>query len=88
MDLDEDILDEMEQWLNKKHYETHVIGACSKLNGTEQLVQEKQTLKRHLPILHSFERAIASIEHQSQNLIANSVTSHAIERTKAELFCV
>ena len=35
--------------------------------------------------LHSFERAIASIEHQSQNLIANSVTSHAIERTKAEL---
>ena len=35
--------------------------------------------------LHTFETAVASLEHRSQNIMSTGATSHAIERTKAEL---
>ena len=85
MDLDNDLLDEMEQWLNKKTLRNtrhrRMLQAEWERAGRAGKVDSEKTFSD----LHSFERAIASIEHQSQHLIASGVTSHAIERTKAEL---
>ncbi|MEC7168587.1 MAG: hypothetical protein VXW14_06330, partial [Candidatus Thermoplasmatota archaeon] len=85
MDLDEDILDEMEQWLNKKTLRNTRHRRMLQTEWDRAARAGKADSEKTFTDLHSFERAIASIEHQSQNLIANSVTSHAIERTKAEL---
>ena len=85
MDLDEDILDEMEQWLNKKTLRNTRHRRMLQTEWERAARAGKADSEKTFTDLHSFERAIASIEHQSQNLIANSVTSHAIERTKAEL---
>ena len=85
MDLDEDILDEMEQWLNKKTLRNTRHRRMLQTEWDRAARAGKADSGKTFTDLHSFERAIASIEHQSQNLIANSVTSHAIERTKAEL---
>ena len=85
MDLDSDLLDEMEQWLSKKTLRNtrhrRMLQAEWERAGRAGKVDSEKTFSD----LHSFERAIASIEHQSQHLIASGVTSHAVERTKAEL---
>ena len=85
MDLDNDLLDEMEQWLSKKTLRNtrhrRMLQAEWERAGRAGKVDSEKTFSD----LYSFERAVASIEHQSQNLIASGVTSHAIERTKAEL---
>ena len=85
MDLDSDLLDEMEQWLSKKTLRNtrhrRMLQAEWERAGRAGKVDSEKTFSD----LHSFERAIASIEHQSRHLIASGVTSHAIERTKAEL---
>ena len=85
MDLDNDLLDEMEQWLSKKTLRNtrhrRMLQAEWERAGREGKVNSEKTFSD----LYSFEHAVASIEHQSQHLIASGVTSHAIERTKAEL---
>jgi metal-responsive CopG/Arc/MetJ family transcriptional regulator len=85
MDLDDDLLDEMEQWLSKKTLRNtrhrRMLQAEWERAGREGKVNSEKTFSD----LYSFEHAVASIEHQSQHLIASGVTSHAIERTKAEL---
>ena len=85
MDLDNDLLDEMEQWLSKKTLRNtrhrRMLQAEWERAGRAGKVDSEKTFSD----LYSFEHAVASIEHQSQHLIASGVTSHAIERTKAEL---
>ncbi|MGB0448527.1 MAG: hypothetical protein ACPGMV_05875 [Candidatus Poseidoniaceae archaeon] len=85
MDLDDDLLDEMEQWLSKKTLRNtrhrRMLQAEWERAGRAGKVDSEKTFSD----LYSFEHAVASIEHQSQHLIASGVTSHAIERTKAEL---
>ena len=85
MDLDDDLLDEMEQWLSKKTLRNarhrRLLQAEWERAGRAGKVDSEKTFSD----LYSFEHAVASIEHQSQHLIASGVTSHAIERTKAEL---
>ena len=85
MDLDDDLLDEMEQWLRKKTLRNarhrRLLQAEWERAGRAGKVDPEKTFSD----LYSFEHAVASIEHQSQHLIASGVTSHAIERTKAEL---
>ena len=85
MDLDNDLLDEMEQWLSKKTLRNtrhrRMLQAEWERAGREGKVNSEKTFSD----LYSFEHAVASIEHQSQHLVASGVTSHAIERTKAEL---
>ena len=85
MDLDNDLLDEMEQWLSKKTLRNtrhrRMLQAEWERAGRAGKVDSEKTFSD----LHSFEHAVASIEHQSRHLIASGVTSHAVERTKAEL---
>ena len=85
MDLDNDLLDEMEQWLSKKTLRNtrhrRMLQAEWERAGRAGKVDSEKTFSD----LHSFEHAVASIEHQSHHLIASGVTSHAVERTKAEL---
>ena len=82
MDLDNDLLDEMEQWLSKKTLRNtrhrRMLQAEWERAGREGKVNSEKTFSD----LYSFEHAVASIEHQSQHLIASGVTSHAIERPK------
>ena len=85
MDLDNDLLDEMEQWLSKKTLRNtrhrRMLQAEWERAGRAGKVNPEQTFTD----LYSFEHAVASIEHQSKHLIASGATSHALERTKAEL---
>ncbi|CAI8408262.1 MAG: Uncharacterised protein [Candidatus Poseidoniaceae archaeon] len=85
MDLDDDLLDEMEQWLSKKTLRNtrhrRMLQAEWERAGRAGKVDSEQTFTD----LFSFEHAIASIEHQSHHLITSGLTSHAVERTKAEL---
>ena len=85
MDLDNDLLDEMEQWLSKKTLRNtrhrRMLQAEWERAGRAGKVDPEQTFTD----LYSFEHAVASIEHQSKHLIASGATSHALERTKAEL---
>lgn len=85
MDLDNELLDEMDQWLNKKTLRNtrhrRMLQAEWERAGRTGKVDSEKTF----PDLYSFEHAIASIEYQSQDIITTGVTSHAIERTKAEL---
>ena len=85
MDLDNDLLDEMEQWLSKKTLRNtrhrRMLQAEWERAGRAGRVDPEKTFTD----LYSFEHAVAAIEHQSQHLIASGVNSHAIERTKAEL---
>ena len=85
MDLDNDLLDEMEQWLSKKTLRNTRHRRMLQAEWERAGRAGKVDLEKTFSDLHSFEHAVASIEHQSQHLIASGVTSHAIERTKAEL---
>ena len=85
MDLDDDLLDEMEQWLSKKTLRNTRHRRMLQAEWERAGRAGKVDLEKTFSDLHSFEHAVASIEHQSQHFIASGVTSHAIERTKAEL---
>ena len=41
MDLETDVLDEMQQWLEKKTLGTHAIAVCYKVNGSKQLKESE-----------------------------------------------
>ena len=85
MDLDNDLLDEMEQWLSKKTLRNTRHRRMLQVEWERAGRAGKVDSDKMFSDLHTFERAIASIEHQSHHLITSGVTSHAIERTKAEL---
>ena len=85
MDLDNDLLDEMEQWLSKKTLRNTRHRRMLQTEWERAGRAGQVDLQKTFSDLRSFEHAVASIEHQSQHLVASGVTSHAIERTKAEL---
>ena len=85
MDLDGDLLDEMQDWLDKKTLRNTRHRRMLQTEWEQAVRQGKADPERTFSDLHSFETAVASLEHHSQNLMASGATTHAIERTKAEL---
>ena len=85
MDLSNELLDEMEHWLNKKTLRNTRHRRMLQAEWERAARAGKVDPERTFTDLYSFEHAIASIERQSQDAIASGVSSHAITRTKAEL---
>ena len=83
MDLDNDLLDEMEQWLDKKTLRNTRHRRMLQAEWERAVRAGKVNSETSFTDLSSFERAVASLEHQSQHLFASGVTSHAIDRTKS-----
>lgn len=85
MDLDNDILDEMEQWAHKQTLRNTRHRRMLQ-SEWEQITRDgKADSNQTFTDLHAFEAAIASVELQSQNSTLGSVRSHALIRAKAEL---
>ena len=85
LELDDDLLDEMENWIDKKTLRNTRHRRMLQSEWEKAAREGKVEADKTFSDLHSFEQAIASIEHQSRYSFASSMTSHAIERTKAEL---
>jgi len=85
MDLDADLLDEMQHWLDKKTLRNARHRRMLQTEWERAVREGKADPDKTFTDLHTFETAVASLEHRSQNLIASGATSHAIERTKVEL---
>ena len=85
MDLDLELLDDMEHWIDKKTLRNtrhrRMLQREWEQAGRKGLVDTGAIFSD----LHSFETAVASIEHRTQNLMSESVASHALERSKSEL---
>ena len=85
MDLDADLLDEMQHWLDKKTLRNARHRRMLQTEWERAVREGKADPDKTFTDLHTFETAVASLEHRSQNLMASGATSHAIERTKADL---
>ena len=85
MDLDADLLDEMQHWLDKKTLRNTRHRRMLQTEWERAVREGKADPDKTFADLHTFETAVASLEHRSQNIMSAGATSHAIERTKAEL---
>ena len=85
MDLDADLLDEMQHWLDKKTLRNTRHRRMLQTEWERAVREGKVDPDQTFSDLHTFETAVASLEHRSQNIMSSGATSHAIERTKAEL---
>ena len=86
MDLESEILDEMEVWINKRTLRNTRHRRMLQSEWDQAVRQGKVDANQTFSDLHSFEAALRSVELQSQTLLSTSVSTHALERTKAELF--
>ena len=86
MDLESEILDEMELWINKRTLRNTRHRRMLQSEWDQAARQGKADANQTFSDLHSFEAALRSVELQSQTLLSTSVSTHALERTKAELF--
>ena len=86
MDLESEILDEMELWINKRTLRNTRHRRMLQSEWDQATRQGKVDANQTFSDLHSFEAALRSVELQSQTLLSTSVSTHALERTKAELF--
>ncbi|MGB1897584.1 MAG: hypothetical protein ACPHRB_01975 [Candidatus Poseidoniaceae archaeon] len=86
MDLESEILDEMELWINKRTLRNTRHRRMLQSEWDRAVRQGKVDANQTFSDLHSFEAALRSVELQSQTLLSTSVSTHALERTKAELF--
>ena len=86
MDLESEILDEMELWINKRTLRNTRHRRMLQSEWDQATRQGKTDANQTFSDLHSFEAALRSVELQSQTLLSTSVSTHALERTKAELF--
>ena len=86
MDLESEILDEMELWINKRTLRNTRHRRMLQSEWDQAVRQGKVNANQTFSDLHSFEAALRSVELQSQTLLSTSVSTHALERTKAELF--
>ena len=86
MDLESEILDEMELWINKRTLRNTRHRRMLQSEWDQAVRQGKVDANQTFSDLHSFEAALRSVELQSQTLFSTSVSTHALERTKAELF--
>ncbi len=85
MDLDADLLDEMQHWLDKKTLRNTRHRRMLQTEWERAVREGKADPDKTFADLHTFETAVASLEQRSQNIMSAGATSHAIERTKAEL---
>ena len=85
MDLEMDILDEMELWINKRTLRNTRHRRMLQSEWDQAVREGKVDASQTFTDLHSFEVAIGSVELQSQSRLSSSVSSHALERAKAEL---
>ena len=86
MDLESEILDEMELWISKRTLRNTRHRRMLQSEWDQAVRQGKVDANQTFSDLHSFEAALRSVELQSQTLLSTSVSTHALERTKAELF--
>ena len=85
MELEMDILDEMELWINKRTLRNTRHRRMLQSEWDQAVREGKVDASQTFTDLHSFEVAIGSVELQSQSRLSSSVSSHALERAKAEL---
>ncbi|MGB1365599.1 MAG: hypothetical protein ACPG64_04320 [Candidatus Poseidoniaceae archaeon] len=85
MDLENDLLDEMQHWIDKKTLRNTRHRRMLQSEWERAVREGKADPTITFSDLHSFESAIASLEHQTQHIMSSGATSHAIGRTKAEL---
>ena len=85
MDLEIDLLDEMQQWLEKKTLRNTRHRRLLQSEWEQAVRQGKAESGATFSDLRSFETALASIEHLSRDKISNNTISNAISRTNAEL---
>ena len=85
MDLETDVLDEMQQWLEKKTLRNTRHRRLLQSEWEQAVREGKAKSGATFSDLRSFEIALASIEHQSRDMISNNTISNAISRTNAEL---
>jgi hypothetical protein len=85
MELEMEILDEMESWINKRTLRNTRHRRMLQSEWDQAVREGKVDVSQTFTDLHSFEAAIGSVELQSQSRLSSSVSSHALERAKAEL---
>jgi len=85
MDLDNDLLDEMQYWIDKKTLRNTRHRRLLQSEWERAVREGKADAEMTFSNLHSFEDAIASIEHQTQSLMSSSATTYALQRTNSEL---
>lgn len=85
MELEMEILDEMESWINKRTLRNTRHRRMLQSEWDQAVREGKVDASQTFTDLHSFEAAIGSVELQSQSRLSSSVSSHALERAKAEL---
>ena len=85
MDLEIDLLDEMQQWLEKKTLRNTRHRRLLQSEWEQAVREGKAESGATFSDLRSFETALASVEHLSRDKISNNTISNAISRTNAEL---
>lgn len=86
MDLESEILDEMELWINKRTLRNTRHRRMLQSEWDQAAREGRVDGNQAFSDLHSFESALRSVELQSQTHFSTSVHIHALERAKAELF--
>ena len=86
MDLESEILDEMEFWINKRTLRNTRHRRMLQSEWDQAAREGRVDGDLAFSDLHSFESALRSVELQSQTHFSTSVHTHALERAKAELF--
>ena len=86
MDLESEILDEMELWINKRTLRNTRHRRMLQSEWDQAAREGRVDGDLAFSDLHSFESALRSVELQSQTHFSTSVHTHALERAKAELF--
>ena len=83
MDLENDLLDEMEDWIERRTVRNTRHRRMLQSEWEEAVRSGKADANKTFSDLYSFEEAIASLEHQHH--LSKSVSEHALERSKTEL---
>ena len=83
MDLENDLLDEMEDWIERRTVRNTRHRRMLQSEWEEAVRRGKADANKTFSDLYSFEEAIASLEQQHH--LSDSVSAHALERSKTEL---
>ena len=82
MDLENDLLDEMEDWIERRTVRNTRHRRMLQSEWEEAVRRGKVDANTTFSDLYSFEEAIASLEHHD---LSKSVSAYALERSKTEL---
>ena len=83
MDLENDLLDEMEDWIERRTVRNTRHRRMLQSEWEEAVRNGKADANKTFSDLYSFEEAIASLEQQHH--LSKSASTHALERSKTEL---